>query len=81
MPVIHKTWAPDAAGSIAYYSEVEDDHYFTIDIGVPNTERGEKYLPLFSLQAKISLKQVTVERLRPSWISFSPTFLRAKVAR
>ena len=38
--MIQQTWAPDAEGSIAYYSEVADSHYPTTDIGVPNTEQG-----------------------------------------
>ena len=40
MPVVQRTWAPDAEGSIAYYSEVEDTEFHTTDIGVPNTLRG-----------------------------------------
>ena len=40
MPVVQGTWALDAEGSIAYYSEVEDEEYHTTDIGVPNTETG-----------------------------------------
>lgn len=40
VPVVQETWAKDAEGSIAYYSEVEDDQFNTTDIGVPNTERG-----------------------------------------
>lgn len=38
--MVQGTWAKDAEGSIAYYSEVEDDQFNTTDIGVPNTERG-----------------------------------------
>ena len=40
VPVVQGTWALDAEGSIAYYSEVEDEEYHTTDIGVPNTETG-----------------------------------------
>lgn len=42
MPVVKATWAADAGDSIAYYSDMEDKEYSTIDIGVANTERGER---------------------------------------
>ena len=40
MPVVQKTWAPEAGRSIVYYSEEESEEYSTVDIGVANTERG-----------------------------------------
>jgi UDP-glucose:O-linked fucose beta-1,3-glucosyltransferase len=40
LPVVQGTWARDAEGSVAYYSEVEDKQFLTTDIGVPNTESG-----------------------------------------
>lgn len=40
LPVVQGTWALDAEGSIAYYSEVEDEQFHTTDIGVPNTQSG-----------------------------------------
>jgi UDP-glucose:O-linked fucose beta-1,3-glucosyltransferase len=40
LPVVQQTWAPDAKGNIAYYSEVEDEQFHTTDIGVPNTSSG-----------------------------------------
>ena len=41
MAVLKGTWAGDAGSSIAYYSDSEDPSHSTIDIGVPNTERGK----------------------------------------
>lgn len=38
--VVQSTWAPDVEGSIAYYSELEDSAYHTINIGLENTETG-----------------------------------------
>lgn len=40
VPVVRETWASDAGQSIAYYSDSEDAAFNTINIGVPNTERG-----------------------------------------
>ena len=40
VPVLQSTWAGDAHGAIAYYSEVEDPHYSTTNLGVPNSEQG-----------------------------------------
>ncbi|KAL5477253.1 hypothetical protein EMCRGX_G024022 [Ephydatia muelleri] len=40
LPVLTQTWGHDAAGSIGYYSDVEDPAYSTSSIGVPNTEQG-----------------------------------------
>ena len=41
VPVVKGTWAEDADSSISYYSDSEDPSLSTIDIGVPNTERGQ----------------------------------------
>ena len=41
MPVVQETWAADLTDhSIGYYSDSTDNRYHTVDIGVPNTERG-----------------------------------------
>ena len=40
VPVLTQTWGLDAAGSIGYYSDVEDPTYSTSNVGVPNTEQG-----------------------------------------
>lgn len=40
VPVIKKTWEKDAL-FLEYYSDHADPSIPTIDIGVPNTERGE----------------------------------------
>ena len=37
--MVKKTWAREAK-HIEYYSDVEDPTIPTIDLGVPNTERG-----------------------------------------
>ncbi|XP_077578452.1 beta 3-glucosyltransferase a [Stigmatopora nigra] len=39
VPVIKKTWEPDAA-HLEYYSDYADASVPTLDLGVPNTERG-----------------------------------------
>lgn len=41
MPVIKKTWEKDAF-FIQYYSDHADPSIPTVDIGVPNTERGRR---------------------------------------
>lgn len=46
VPVIKKTWEKDAL-FLEYYSDHADPSIPTIDIGVPNTERGKKPLRLF----------------------------------
>lgn len=38
--VVQQTWGKDARGNIGYFSETEDKEYSTINIGVPNTDRG-----------------------------------------
>lgn len=43
MPVIKKTWEKDAF-FIQYYSDHADPSIPTVDIGVPNTERGRRWL-------------------------------------
>lgn len=43
VPVIKKTWEKDAF-FIEYYSDHADPSIPTIDIGVPNTERGKSLL-------------------------------------
>lgn len=40
VPVIKKTWEKDAL-FLEYYSDYADPSIPTIDIGVPNTERGK----------------------------------------
>lgn len=40
VPVVKATWEKDAE-FIEYYSDVTDASIPTIDLGVPNTERGE----------------------------------------
>ena len=44
VPIVWQTWAPDAGESITYYSDIEDNEYSTIDIRVPNTERGRLFI-------------------------------------
>lgn len=46
VPVIKKTWEKDAL-FLEYYSDHADPSIPTIDIGVPNTERGEQPLRFF----------------------------------
>ena len=41
MPVVLKTWAQET-DNLEFYSETEDKSIPTIDLGVPNTERGRK---------------------------------------
>ena len=43
VPVVKGTWAEDADSSISYYSDSEDPSLSTIDIGIPNTERGQPF--------------------------------------
>lgn len=40
VPVVQQTWAGDAGGSIAYYSDVEEASIPTVPTGVANTEQG-----------------------------------------
>lgn len=40
VPVVKSTWEKDA-GILEYYSDVSDASIPTINLGVPNTERGE----------------------------------------
>lgn len=46
VPVIKKTWEKDAL-FLEYYSDHADPSIPTIDIGVPNTERGKQLLQFF----------------------------------
>ena len=46
VPVVRETWAVDAGNSIVYYSDSEDISFSTVDIGVPNTERGKPTITL-----------------------------------
>lgn len=39
VPVVKQTWAKDAT-HLEYYSDTTDPSIPTIDLGVPNTERG-----------------------------------------
>ena len=41
VPVVLKTWAQETT-NLEFYSETEDKTIPTIDLGVPNTERGSK---------------------------------------
>ena len=40
VPVVKATWG-NTTSHIEYYSEVEDTDIPTVDLGVPNTERGK----------------------------------------
>ena len=48
VPVVKATWG-NTTSHIEYYSEVEDTDIPTVDLGVPNTERGK------SLQNSVAL--------------------------
>lgn len=39
VPLVKQTWEKDAA-SLEYYSDIADPYIPTIQLGVPNTERG-----------------------------------------
>ena len=41
VPVVLKTWAKET-DNLEFYSEIEDKSIPTIDLGVPNTERGKQ---------------------------------------
>lgn len=43
VPVVKATWG-NTTSHIEYYSEVEDTDIPTVDLGVPNTERGKSLL-------------------------------------
>ena len=40
VPIVLETWAKETK-NIEFYSETADDSIPTIDLGIPNTERGE----------------------------------------
>ena len=40
VPIVKQTWAGQA-GHIEYYSDYADSSIPTVDLGIPNTERGE----------------------------------------
>jgi len=40
VPVVLDTWAKETS-NIEFYSDVADDNIPTINLGVPNTERGD----------------------------------------
>lgn len=67
MPVIKKTWEKDAY-FIQYYSDHADPSIPTVDIGVPNTERGRRWLVnLLGVGGQLCLYMAVYEKCVNAW--------------
>ena len=50
VPVVLKTWAKET-DNLEFYSEIEDKSIPTIDLGIPNTERGEDQRSIYCIHS------------------------------